>query len=164
MVSGALSATAGGVMEMQGLHVLRPDSLGQVRDTHATLMMQDGKNAFPLGITTRLNSYFGIESGPMLLSNFTCYGAESSLLDCTYSIPFSSCDRYDIAGVTCEGNDHIYHVCDQFSHVSDQFCHIFMLSSMLCQYFIVATTFIWSKLRFEWCCPIVHEQYQISCL
>ena len=62
---------------------------------------------FPLGVTTRFNSYFGTESGPVLLSNVLCYGAESSLLDCTYSIPFSSCDSYDIAGVTCEGNGDI---------------------------------------------------------
>ena len=118
-------------MKMQGLHVLRLDPLGQVRDTHAPLMMPDGQNVLPLDFTTRFNSYFGTESGPVLLSNFVCYGAESSLLDCTYSIPYFSCDRYDIAGVTCEGNDHIYHISEQFCHISDLFCHIFIISSML---------------------------------
>ena len=54
--------------------------------------------AFPLS-----NSYFGVESGPMILSGFTCRGSETSLLDCGYTIPSTSCDQYDIAGVICEG-------------------------------------------------------------
>ena len=51
----------------------------------------------------RLNSYFGSDSGPMILSGFTCSGTESTLLDCGFTIPSSSCDQYDVAGVFCEG-------------------------------------------------------------
>ena len=44
----------------------------------------------------------------MLLSGFTCSGLENSLLDCSYTVPSSSCDQYDIAGVICEGLDEYY--------------------------------------------------------
>ena len=39
----------------------------------------------------------------MLLSGFYCTGSESTLLDCEFTIPSSSCDQYDVAGVFCEG-------------------------------------------------------------
>lgn len=59
------------------------------------------------GVVTRYNSYFGAYERAMLLSSVYCSGSQSSLLDCNVNTPSSSCDKYDIAGVTCEGNAHI---------------------------------------------------------
>ena len=59
------------------------------------------------GAVARFNSYFGSYERAMLLSYVSCSGSQSSLLDCSSSIPSSSCDKYDIAGVTCEGNAYI---------------------------------------------------------
>ena len=57
-----------------------------------------------LGAMARFNSQFGVsENKSMLLSSLGCYGSEESLLNCHYSVPSSSCDKYDIAGVICEG-------------------------------------------------------------
>ena len=39
-----------------------------------------------------------------MLSSFYCSGNEPSLLDCDFSAISYSCDQYDIAGVSCEGN------------------------------------------------------------
>ena len=55
-------------------------------------------------VTARVNSAFGVsDDKPMSLSSLSCYGSETSLLNCRYSAPSSSCDKYDIAGVVCEG-------------------------------------------------------------
>ena len=62
-----------------------------------------GYFAFDTGYIARSNSYYGVYDKPVLLSNLYCYGSESSLLDCNFRVPSSSCDRYDIAGVRCAG-------------------------------------------------------------
>ena len=60
-----------------------------------------------VGAVPTLNSVFGVISDkPMSLSSLGCYGSETSLLSCRYYAPSSSCDKYDIAGVTCEGMLH----------------------------------------------------------
>ena len=53
----------------------------------------------------RYNAYFGMGSGPVLLSNLYCAGTEDSLLDCnSYNVYGTlSCTHKDDAGVTCEG-------------------------------------------------------------
>ena len=59
---------------------------------------------FATGVQARSNSYYGVYTKPMLLSRFYCNGRESSLLDCSFDNPTSSCDQFDIAGVSCAGN------------------------------------------------------------
>ena len=56
-----------------------------------------------IGVTARINAYFGQlqGSGSIHMSNVGCTGMESTLLDCSYSTPGSSCDHYDDVGVTC---------------------------------------------------------------
>ena len=44
----------------------------------------------------------------MLLSNASCNGSQSSLLDCSFNTPSSFCDKCDIAGMTCEGHAHLF--------------------------------------------------------
>ena len=57
-----------------------------------------------VGVIARLNSPFGVvDDKPMSLSSVGCSGSETSLLNCRYSAPSSTCDKYDIAGVVCEG-------------------------------------------------------------
>ena len=57
-----------------------------------------------VGAIARSNSLFGVsDDKPMSLSSLSCSGSESSLLNCRYSAPSTSCDKYDIAGVVCEG-------------------------------------------------------------
>lgn len=55
------------------------------------------------GATAQYNAIFGFGSGPVLMSGLQCGGSESSLLECTSTIPSSSCDHFDDAGVTCQG-------------------------------------------------------------
>ena len=56
------------------------------------------------GAIAFFNSHFGVsENKSMLLSGLYCYGSEASLLNCRYSVPSSSCNKYDIAGVVCSG-------------------------------------------------------------
>ena len=57
-----------------------------------------------VGGTALFNPHFGVsENKSILLSDTYCYGSEASLLNCRYSVPSSSCDKYDIAGVVCAG-------------------------------------------------------------
>ena len=57
-----------------------------------------------VGATALRNSPFGVsDDKPMSLSSMSCSGSEQSLLDCYFSVPSSSCDKYDIAGVVCGG-------------------------------------------------------------
>ena len=57
-----------------------------------------------IGAIASFNSQFGVsDNKSMLLSSLGCSGSETSLLNCHYSVPSSSCDKYDIAGVLCEG-------------------------------------------------------------
>ena len=58
------------------------------------------------GAVARINSYYGVYERTMLLSGVYCSGSQSSVLDCNFNAPSSSCDKYNIAGVTCEGNAH----------------------------------------------------------
>ena len=64
-----------------------------------------------LGAIASFNSHFGVsDNKSMLLSSMGCYGSEASLLNCRYSVPSPLCDKYDIAGVVCEGMCHILHL------------------------------------------------------
>ena len=45
---------------------------------------------------------FGAGSGNIFLTNVGCNGAESDLLDCTYSVG-SSCSHTEDVGVRCQG-------------------------------------------------------------
>ena len=57
-----------------------------------------------VGAIASFNSQFGVsDNKSMLLSSLGCSGSEASLLNCRYSVPSSSCDKYDIAGVVCGG-------------------------------------------------------------
>ena len=53
----------------------------------------------------RNNAYFGMGSGPVLLSNLFCTGTEASLLECSRHNMYSTlhCTHRDDAGVTCQG-------------------------------------------------------------
>ena len=44
---------------------------------------------------------YGEGSGPIFLSNVSCNGSESRLLDCPYEAPNSSCDHSLDAGLYC---------------------------------------------------------------
>ena len=44
---------------------------------------------------------YGEGSGPILLSNVSCNGSESQLLDCPYEAPDSNCDHSLDAGIYC---------------------------------------------------------------
>lgn len=49
-------------------------------------------------------AYFGSGSGPILLADMFCFGNESSLLDCNRNMFGTlSCNHFEDAGVTCEG-------------------------------------------------------------
>lgn len=48
------------------------------------------------------NSFFGVGSGPVQLSNVQCSGSENSLLDCSHNLT-AHCPRFRDAGVTCPG-------------------------------------------------------------
>ena len=59
------------------------------------------------GATAQYNAFFGFGSGPVIMSGLQCGGSESSLLECTSSVPYSYCSHFDDAGVTCQGLDAI---------------------------------------------------------
>ena len=62
-----------------------------------------------VGFVVRNNAYFGMGSGPILLSDLYCTGAESSLFECNrYMYGTLSCTHRDDAGVTCEGYHYKY--------------------------------------------------------
>lgn len=56
------------------------------------------------GAIARRRAYFGSGSGPILLADMFCSGDESSLLDCNRNMfGMLSCNHFEDAGVTCEG-------------------------------------------------------------
>ena len=57
------------------------------------------------GAIPQYNARFGFGSGPIVMSGLLCGGSESSLTECTSSIPSSYCDHFYDAGVTCQGLD-----------------------------------------------------------
>ena len=63
------------------------------------------------GSVIRNNAYFGMGSGPILLSHLNCTGTEASLLDCNRYNMYGtlSCTHQDDAGVSCEGIIILYH-------------------------------------------------------
>lgn len=57
-----------------------------------------------LGSVARRSAYYGMGSGPILLSSLYCIGTESSLLECNRNMYHSiTCNHRRDAGVTCEG-------------------------------------------------------------
>ena len=59
-----------------------------------------------LGSVPRYNAYYGVGTGPILLSNLYCTGRETSLLECNRyynNYVTLNCNHRDDAGVTCEG-------------------------------------------------------------
>ena len=56
------------------------------------------------GAVTRNYAYYGMGSGPILLSNLYCTGSEETLLDCNRNMYGAlSCVHRQDAGVVCEG-------------------------------------------------------------
>ena len=56
------------------------------------------------GVIARNNAYYGMGSGPILLSNLYCTGSEETLLDCNRNMYGAlSCTHRQDAGVVCEG-------------------------------------------------------------
>ena len=79
-----------------------------------------------LGAVAYRNAWFGIGGGPILLSGLICSGSEHSLLDCYSSIPSSSCDHFDDAGVSCsskKNNAYLFKFLIKYNvtHVLDRF-------------------------------------------
>ena len=107
--------TVDGAVMMLRWHALKLATLDQVGNCSIKQMRMEidllrqqslvfSINIHMVGAVRTLNSAFGVISDkPMTLSSLGCYGSETSLLNCRYSAPSSSCDKYDIAGVTCEG-------------------------------------------------------------
>ena len=60
---------------------------------------------YVIGSVARHYAYYGMGSGPILLSSLSCTGRESSLLECDRNMYSAlSCTHRSDAGVTCEGN------------------------------------------------------------
>jgi hypothetical protein len=56
------------------------------------------------GAVTRSSAYYGMGSGPILLSNLYCTGSEDTLLGCNRNMYGAlSCTHRQDAGVVCEG-------------------------------------------------------------
>ena len=56
-----------------------------------------------LGGRDKSNAYFGLGTGPILLSDLYCTGTESSLLECSHqSCGVTSCTHNNDIGVICE--------------------------------------------------------------
>ena len=63
---------------------------------------QLGFNTF--GAIPRYSSHFGRGTGPVVLNSVSCYGIESTILDCSFSRAYSYCSTHSYdSGVECVG-------------------------------------------------------------
>ena len=76
---------------------------------------QLGFNTF--GAIPRLRSYFGRGTGPVFLNQVSCYGIESTILDCSFSRSYSYCiSHLHDSGVECVGIAKSH--CMEYMHAS----------------------------------------------
>ena len=67
------------------------------------IILQQQYHTFNLGGRGKSNAYFGLGTGPILLSNLYCTGTESSLLECNQQSCYAtSCTHGSDVGVICE--------------------------------------------------------------